>query len=392
MRLEEVNEREHSMKAALQTVDLRLAQLEEFSGRMMNALERLAGLEKAEPAYAPPGYPSTREPSGLLRHSSINSADGYSLYRYHLEAEDRAQEERDGGERRSFLVPERQSSLLCATPTMSAKEYGQMLDVTAPVEKRQHGASVDILISPCDQTSGDSDKCDAEPSKPTELGESAIDAMLAKAGVTTRKAKLEAAVSYPLEKRVAARYYPSDASSAVLSSIRKCQSTIILNPAGEEDKSCWAKDFSTFMEQAIRLPTSGRWAPCFEYKVHPSLFGHIPKVSVLPHPAKSPADSEERVARAPKEDESRTETHRQRSVNDRDHLLAAEDRMYPPLRSKSLNTKPQKVRSLGDSMEKPRAASSVKDIWGGCDGSVGEGVTRHVKLGPKDAMNAETDC
>ncbi|XP_023672886.1 transient receptor potential cation channel subfamily M member 1-like [Paramormyrops kingsleyae] len=392
MRLEEVNERENSMKAALQTVDLRLAQLEEFSGRMMNALEKLAGLEKAEPAYMHPGYPSAREPSGLLRHSSINSADGYSLYRYHLEAEDRAQEERDGGERRSFLVPERQSSLLCATPTMSAKEYGQTLDVAAPVEKRQHSASVDILISPCDQTSGDSDKCNAEPSKPTELGESALDAMLANAGVTTKKAKLEAAVSYPLEKCVAVRYYPSDSSNGVLSSIRKCQSSIILNLAGEEDKSSWAKDYSTFMEQASGPSSSGRWAPCFEYKVHPSLFGRIPKVSVVRHPAKSSADGEEQVARAPKEDKSRTETHRHQSVNDRDHLLAVEDRMYPPLRSKSLNTKPQKVRSLGDSMEKPRAASSVKDIWGACDGSVGEGVTGHVKLGPKDAMNAETDC
>ncbi|XP_070296073.1 transient receptor potential cation channel subfamily M member 1-like [Salvelinus sp. IW2-2015] len=45
MRLEEVNEREHSMKASLQTVDLRLGQLEEFSGRMMNALEKLAGVD-----------------------------------------------------------------------------------------------------------------------------------------------------------------------------------------------------------------------------------------------------------------------------------------------------------------------------------------------------------
>ena len=48
MRLEEVNEREHSMKASLQTVDLRLMQLEEFSGRMMNALEKLAGVDKTE--------------------------------------------------------------------------------------------------------------------------------------------------------------------------------------------------------------------------------------------------------------------------------------------------------------------------------------------------------
>uniref|UniRef100_A0A8C2HM91 TRPM tetramerisation domain-containing protein n=1 Tax=Cyprinus carpio TaxID=7962 RepID=A0A8C2HM91_CYPCA len=39
MRLEEVNERENTMKASLQTVDLRLSQLEEINGRMVNALE-----------------------------------------------------------------------------------------------------------------------------------------------------------------------------------------------------------------------------------------------------------------------------------------------------------------------------------------------------------------
>lgn len=48
MRLEEVNEREHFMKASLQTVDLRLSQLEELSGRMVNALEKLAGIDKSE--------------------------------------------------------------------------------------------------------------------------------------------------------------------------------------------------------------------------------------------------------------------------------------------------------------------------------------------------------
>uniref|UniRef100_A0A8C2WFZ9 Transient receptor potential cation channel, subfamily M, member 1b n=1 Tax=Cyclopterus lumpus TaxID=8103 RepID=A0A8C2WFZ9_CYCLU len=41
MRLEEVNERENTMKASLQTVDLRLAQLEEIHGRMAVALEKL---------------------------------------------------------------------------------------------------------------------------------------------------------------------------------------------------------------------------------------------------------------------------------------------------------------------------------------------------------------
>uniref|UniRef100_A0A8C1I583 Transient receptor potential cation channel, subfamily M, member 1a n=1 Tax=Cyprinus carpio carpio TaxID=630221 RepID=A0A8C1I583_CYPCA len=80
MRLEEVNEREHSMKASLQTVDLRLAQLEEFSGRMMHALERLAGIDRCELLRARSGSSMAVDQSGLLHRGSINSTDGYSLY------------------------------------------------------------------------------------------------------------------------------------------------------------------------------------------------------------------------------------------------------------------------------------------------------------------------
>uniref|UniRef100_A0A8D2ZTJ8 chymotrypsin n=1 Tax=Scophthalmus maximus TaxID=52904 RepID=A0A8D2ZTJ8_SCOMX len=109
MRLEEVNEREHSMKASLQTVDLRLSQLEEFSGRMMNALEKLAGVDRAELVRSRSRGSSVCEPSALLRHGSINSSDGYSLYRYQLEHDDRVSVSGDteGHDRRIQLSPER---------------------------------------------------------------------------------------------------------------------------------------------------------------------------------------------------------------------------------------------------------------------------------------------
>lgn len=109
MRLEEVNEREHSMKASLQTVDLRLAQLEEFSGRMMNALERLAGIDRTELVRTHSRGSSICEPASLLRHSSINSADGYSLCRYELEHDDKisVSGDTDGNDRRVQLSPER---------------------------------------------------------------------------------------------------------------------------------------------------------------------------------------------------------------------------------------------------------------------------------------------
>ncbi|KAI4794208.1 hypothetical protein KUCAC02_032206, partial [Chaenocephalus aceratus] len=95
MRLEEVNEREHSMKASLQTVDLRLTQLEEFSSRMLSALERLGGLDRAELVRSRGSV--LCEGPGLLRHGSMNSSDGYSLYRYQLELEDRGPGSPEGG-------------------------------------------------------------------------------------------------------------------------------------------------------------------------------------------------------------------------------------------------------------------------------------------------------
>lgn len=112
MRLEEVNEREHSMKASLQTVDIRLAQLEEFSGRMMNALEKLAGVDRAELVRTRSRGSSICEPALLLRHSSINSGDGYSLYRYQLEHDDRVSVSGDteGNDRRVQLSPERRTT------------------------------------------------------------------------------------------------------------------------------------------------------------------------------------------------------------------------------------------------------------------------------------------
>lgn len=83
MRLEEVNEREHFMKASLQTVDIRLAQLEEMLGRMTTALEKLTGVERVEN-----NKPRSRTSSDctdaayIVRQSSFNSQEG-NAYKLH---------------------------------------------------------------------------------------------------------------------------------------------------------------------------------------------------------------------------------------------------------------------------------------------------------------------
>ncbi|XP_063769960.1 transient receptor potential cation channel subfamily M member 3 isoform X2 [Pseudophryne corroboree] len=83
MRLEEVNEREHFMKASLQTVDIRLAQLEELLGRMATAMERLTGVDKVETNKARSRTSSDcTDAAYIVRQSSFNSQEG-NTYKLH---------------------------------------------------------------------------------------------------------------------------------------------------------------------------------------------------------------------------------------------------------------------------------------------------------------------
>ncbi|XP_044213224.1 transient receptor potential cation channel subfamily M member 1-like isoform X1 [Thunnus albacares] len=200
MRLEEVNEREHSMKASLQTVDLRLAQLEEFSGRMMNALEKLAGIDRSELVRSRSRGSSVCEPGALLRHSSINSADGYSLYRYQLEHEDRVSVTGDAEDKdkRVQLSPERRGGN--AEGAAGDQVFGSTLEVRGLRDRTQSLSNVDILISPCDPAK-------KPESVATETGEE-------KPGAAAEKTRLEAAVSFPLERSKVTQYLSSPSSPA----------------------------------------------------------------------------------------------------------------------------------------------------------------------------------
>ncbi|XP_018411156.1 PREDICTED: transient receptor potential cation channel subfamily M member 3 isoform X1 [Nanorana parkeri] len=83
MRLEEVNEREHFMKASLQTVDIRLAQLEEMLGRMTTALEKLTGVERVENNKTRSRTSSDcTDAAYIVRQSSFNSQEG-NAYKLH---------------------------------------------------------------------------------------------------------------------------------------------------------------------------------------------------------------------------------------------------------------------------------------------------------------------
>ncbi|KAJ8340499.1 hypothetical protein SKAU_G00351320 [Synaphobranchus kaupii] len=408
MRLEEVNEREHTMKASLQTVDLRLAQLEEFLGRMMNALEKLAGVDKSDLFRTCSGASSTADPSSLLRHSSVNSSDGYSLYRYHLDQEDPGPQpirDKDSEERWTHPGAERQGSLRQAstatTGAAGTKEYGQTLDVVAPIDRTWPSSCVDITISPCDQRADHPGDRSSASTGYSTVGQDLLEATVVKTGLKTERAKLEAAVSYPLEKSQTLRYCPPEALSTTSSMAAgsKAVSSIVFTPADGEEAT-WAMDYSTFMERVTRSPTiPGRWTAYFEYKVHPSLSGQAPKVSIVRPPERSPnsepaetkapvAEAETTPRAAKREKKKEKETGQQTTITS---YLLDEDRIYPCLRSKSLNTNPRKMKATQHSFEKPRAAKSVKDIAGVFGGSIHQSEARK-KTDPKGKITDETDC
>ena len=196
------------------------------------------------------------------------------------------------------------------------------------------------------------------------------------------------------------------------------------------------------MEHAAKSSAAGQWT-CFEYKVHPALFGHPPKVSVVRPPeepaatteGKEPAgphtegqgNSEEdtaqrregedqakeksllvpeckgssRQGRTEGEEVSVTAESRGRTKSedkgkviwriDTDHLFVADDRIFTSMRSRSLNANPRKSKAQGDKVEKPRTRRSFGDIVAAC-----ETKTNQLEAKKKESSDTrttdETDC
>ncbi|GAA6222930.1 transient receptor potential cation channel subfamily M member 1-like [Lates japonicus] len=317
MRLEEVNEREHSMKASLQTVDLRLTQLEEFSGRMMNALEKLAGIDRAELIRTRSRGSSVCEPAALLRHGSVNSADGYSLYRYQLDHDDRVSVTGDteGTDKKTQLSPERRGG----NTTGEVKEFGPTLEVRGHRERAQSLSNVDILISPCDPELKPPQTCVAPPQ--ADLTDADVEK-------PAEKSRLEAAASFPLERSKVTQYLSSPTLSGSPSSHRKSISSIIYSPSHQD-----------------LTPTT------------------TPTVMVDSDGGDDTTQGVEEPRVSDGEQGGETSDSNQGNRGREEQLLLGEDRMYPTLRSKSLNTNPRKTRTKRkENEETPRSASSVKDL------------------------------
>ncbi|KAB0358718.1 hypothetical protein FD754_002874 [Muntiacus muntjak] len=187
MRLEEVNEREHCMKASLQTVDIRLAQLEDLIGRMATALERLTGLERAESNKIRSRTSSDcTDAAYIVRQSSFNSQEGntfklqesidpageetlsptsptlmprmrsHSFYSVNMR-------ERGGIEKLENLFKERSLSLHRATSSHSVAKESKAPAVPANTlaivpDSRRPSSCIDIYVSAMDEL-----HCDIDP-------------------------------------------------------------------------------------------------------------------------------------------------------------------------------------------------------------------------------------
>lgn len=364
MHLEEVNERENNMKASLQTVDLRLAQLEDIYSRMIVALEKLAGIDHSELRRTHSRTSSVSGLSSLLRTGSVNSNDGYSLYCYYMD-DCPATEEKDGAKSSQLTVANVKKSL--NTPTLNPNDFGINLEVDIPV--------VTICPNPCGNTS-------KKTAEYIDQGEEA-------------KTICEASPY----------------------SVQRSRSTSLFGPTAREALMQRSKEPYSPKKMIVRSSTMRRWSAGSGDKVPPHLFCqtppdiHIIKPTETNEASKSDCQPRPRVpnilctnVRAQEKEDNqriksdvsqkgRRENGSEESLNiegnteerDRDptgelwtntaddgminmhedipdsfHLLLPEERMFPPGRSKSWNTKCRKA--LRESANKPRGSSNERTL------------------------------
>uniref|UniRef100_A0A669P659 Transient receptor potential cation channel subfamily M member 3 n=1 Tax=Phasianus colchicus TaxID=9054 RepID=A0A669P659_PHACC len=294
MRLEEVNEREHFMKASLQTVDLRLSQLEELSGRMVNALEKLAGVDKSELTYTRSRASSECDAAYLLRQSSVNSSDGYSMYRYHVGGDELAYDDstasmspamgsrkkahsvgtkEDGADPR-MLVPEHHTSLhytSSANAVTPADCSRSALDITQNISSPHSGSG-----GLGDENQGIFKKDEMAPQSLNQMDvimnrQSVPRSDFQNTQLKVERTKLEATISYPLDKSKAMRYFPPETFGACQTTMMKSRSFIFAQ-GGKlvGGVNNWTTEYSTIMDQ-VCPSTIEQWATEWKYEVEQQL-------------------------------------------------------------------------------------------------------------------------
>uniref|UniRef100_A0A669D047 Transient receptor potential cation channel, subfamily M, member 1b n=1 Tax=Oreochromis niloticus TaxID=8128 RepID=A0A669D047_ORENI len=412
MRLEEVNERENTMKASLQTVDLRLAQLEELHGRMATALENLAGVDRLELTRTYSRNSSVCDPSNLLRQGSINSADGYSLYRFHMDMEEFASRQKDtedttktGLERQRSL---RQASSMC---TLNTKEGGQSSE-SGGFERPPPSSFVDILISPCEQRPSSAtssqeaitnikqgstmfldrlpDKNRLRPLSPPKRTKSLkhypvedqfISPLTKRRSMSTiimnppdepqkapepiDKVQLLLGNSSSPKRTKSLRYIPTENQSQTSPITKKrAMSSILYNPAEAGDDMMQTAEYRSLVEHINKTPN--QWPSNLAYQVHPTTLGQMPKVSTVrtltqQYQTQTEAIPTESTRTLPGTETPEDPKTIKRNLSDTtEYLTAADEKYLPSHRSQTWNASDRRAKSM--MVSKQLAASSSERV------------------------------
>uniref|UniRef100_UPI00398EB6E2 transient receptor potential cation channel subfamily M member 1-like n=1 Tax=Pristiophorus japonicus TaxID=55135 RepID=UPI00398EB6E2 len=413
MRLEEVNEREHFMKASLQTVDIRLAQLEEFTGRMVNAMEKLAGVDKAELTHTRSRCPSECDASYLIRQ---NSTEATSMYRFHMDGDDATfedsvglmspamgshrkrysseRDEKDLVEQKVTMSPRRQLGFRQSSSSHGQRESSQRLEVTQ--DPRSFNSCVDIFVS-------SSNGC---PSPLKMRGETNYQRFLreAEAGfdgnsvteaVSVTRTKLEACISFPLEKSKSVSYFAPQMHAARQTTVLKARS-VIFGPGGlvSGQQESWGSDCGYIMDHVHSTNWAARCDRTFrknvpeeqvmvEEAVRQTLLSSPETLAEQKQQLTDTEDAAESGSFVSARSTSRAERPRKIPKSE-NFLTVAPDRIISP-RSKSLHGPYRKTMpKMGESFDKPKQAFSTKDLRQVCvDPRSVRGDPRLVRVYPR---------
>lgn len=337
VRLEEVNEREQSMKACLQTVDLRLAQLEEFAGRMMNATQKLAGLDQLDFLQSRSRKSSVCDPASLCRHGSIHSCGGFSLHQQQLEPEDQAKtEEKMASETKMGL--KNQSS-------MKELDFGSGGEGAESKTKTE-----------CDLD------CNTKPSTEPAFANTIPPPPKAQregdGPVMVLKAKLEAALSYPLEHTRAQHHNSSPQTARPLTG----------HVHNSETEMQFCREDGTYVKKWASQPliTSDKSL----YRLSCNYVSQGTGVNTTQNETIHTSD----LKGSSRKRQDLTEQRRQKQTEDSGEfdmtgLLSGKSTFYAPLRSKSLNAYPWKARGSCDTVDRScRSVNSEHDLSVACGG------------------------
>nr|XP_021536110.1 transient receptor potential cation channel subfamily M member 1 [Neomonachus schauinslandi] len=416
MRLEEINERENFMKTSLQTVDIRLSQLEELSNRMVNALENLAGIDKSDLIQTRSRASSECDATYLLRQSSINSSDGYSMYRYHFNGEELLYEDaslsmppgtgfrkkacsfrmKEEKESKMHLIPERQGSLhlLSSTSPPATPDCSQLaLDSVKNSSELTLGPEIGISAED-DGRQADSKREESVPPSVNQTdvmhGQNKSD--FQNPQLTVETTQIEGTISYPLEEAKLTRYHPDETFSAY----KTMKSRSFVYSRGRKLVSGvnnWSTEYSSIMDPACPS-TVQQWTTEWKYQVQKITRSRSTDIPYIVSEAAMQTEHKEQFADT--EDENCVServpqiSRLSLAVTDRtekENLLSVKPDQtlgFPSLRSKSLHGHPRKAKASQDKPDRRGHAGSVSNL------AVVSGITTEEQKARQEKTSTET--